>query len=131
MKAWLGLIGGFALGFLAAIVTNLAAPDLLTPYTQQFLPPDQTESVKGTVVKKQRESTRLLLTLSTPKGVLLATFTEKMDELDLLIGEGYVVTIKLRVYSPFVENPLLERVETATMADDRPSDPGETGSTIR
>ncbi len=111
MKAWLGLIGGLVLGFLAAVVTNLAAPDLLTPYTEQLLPADHTESVKGTVVKKQRESNRLLLTLSTPKGVLLATFTDKLDELDLLIGEGYVATIKLRTYSPFVHNPLVERVE--------------------
>lgn len=117
MKAWLSLIGGFALGFLAAVVTDLAAPDLLTPYTKQFFPADQAESVRGTVVKKQRDSNRLLLTLSTPKGVLLATFTEKMDELDLLIGESYVVTIKLRTYSPFIENPLIERVETDANTD--------------
>jgi len=111
MKAWMSFIGGLALGFLAAVVTNLAAPDLLTPYTKQFLPADQTESVRGMVVKKQRESNRLLLTLSTPTGVLLATFTEKIDELDLLIAEGYVATIKMKTYSPFIKNPIVERVE--------------------
>ena len=111
MKGWAGLIGGFVLGFLSAIIVNLAAPDLLTPYIQLLAPADQTELVKGMVVKKQRESTRLLLTLSTPKGVLLATFTEKIDELDLLIAEGYATTIWLRTYSPFVENPVIERVE--------------------
>ena len=111
MKGWAGLIGGFVLGFLSAIIVNLAAPDLLTPYIQVLAPADRTESVKGMVVKKQRESTRLLLTLSTPKGVLLATFTEKIDELDLLIAEGYATTIRLRTYSPFVENPVIERVE--------------------
>jgi hypothetical protein len=112
MKAWLGLVGGFLLGFLSAVIMNLAAPDLLTPYTREFLPSDQVESVRGTVVKKQRESDRLLLTLSTAKGVLLATFTEKIDELDLLIGEGYTATIRLKAYSPFVENPHVDRVET-------------------
>jgi hypothetical protein len=111
MKGWAGLIGGFVLGFLSAIIVNLAAPDLLTPYIQVLAPAAQTESVKGMVVKKQRESTRLLLTLSTPKGVLLATFTEKIDELDLLIAEGYATTIRLRTYSPFVENPVIEKVE--------------------
>ncbi|MDH4087661.1 MAG: hypothetical protein OEV27_10655 [Nitrospira sp.] len=111
MKAWLSLIGGFLLGFLTAVVTNLAAPDLLASYTGQFFPIDQMESVGGTVVKKQRESARLLLTLSTSKGVLLATFTKNIDEIDLLIAEGYAATIKLRGYAPFVENPLVERVE--------------------
>jgi len=111
MKAWAGLIGGIVLGFLAAIIVNLAAPDLLTPYTQALSPVDQSESVKGLVVKKQRESARLLLTLSTPKGVLLAIFTEKIDEVDLLIAEGSSTTIRLRTYSPFVENPVIEKVE--------------------
>lgn len=113
MKAWVSLIGGLLLGFLAAVVTNLAAPDLLAPYTEKFFPVEQLESVRGTVVKKQRESARLLLTLSTPKGALLATFTQKIDEIDLLIAEGYTATIKLRGYSPFVENPLVERVEVS------------------
>jgi len=111
MKAWAGLIGGIVLGFLAAIIVNLAAPDLLTPYTQALSSVDQSESVKGLVVKKQRESARLLLTLSTPKGVLLAIFTEKIDEVDLLIAEGSSTTIRLRTYSPFVENPVIEKVE--------------------
>lgn len=113
MKAWVGLIGGLVLGFLSAVILNLAAPDLLTPYTRDFFPSDHMESVKGTVVKKQRESARLLLTLTTPKGVLLATFTENIDEVDLLVAEGYATTIRLRTYSPFVENPIIERVETA------------------
>jgi len=112
MKAWAGLIGGFVLGFLAAIIVSLAAPDLLTRYTQVLVPADRSESVKGLILKKQRESARLLLTLSTPKGVLLATFTEKIDEVDLLIAEGSSATIRLRTYSPFVENPTIEKVET-------------------
>ncbi|MDH5726715.1 MAG: hypothetical protein OEY60_14730, partial [Nitrospira sp.] len=96
MKAWAGLIGGFILGFLAAVITDLAAPELLTPYTQQFIPATQFESVKGTVVKKERDANRLLMTLSTPKGVLLATFTLKINEIDLLVAEGYAATIRLR-----------------------------------
>jgi hypothetical protein len=114
MKAWAGLIGGCVLGFLAAIIVNLAAPDLLTPYLQVLSPVGQPESVKGMVVTKQRESDRLLLTLSTPNGVLLATFTEKIDDIDLLIAEGNSITIRLKANSPFVENPTVEKVEIDT-----------------
>lgn len=114
MKIWTGLLVGLILGFLFAVTMNLFAPELLDPYTRQFIPSDQIESVKGTVVKKQRESARLLLTLSTSNGVLLSTFTQKLEELDLLIAEGYTITIRLRTYSPFVENPVIERVEVST-----------------
>lgn len=114
MKAWAGLLGGLILGFVSAVMVNLFAPELLDPYTRQFIPSDQIESVRGTVVKKQRDPARLLLTLSTSKGVLLATFTEKLEELDLLIAEGYTTTIQLKTYSPFVENPVIERVEAPT-----------------
>lgn len=91
------------------------------PYTQTLIPAAQIESVKGTVVKKERESNRLLMTLSTPKGVLLATFTQKIDEIDLLVSEGYTATIRLRTYSPFVENPVIERVDAATADQDSDS----------
>jgi hypothetical protein len=114
MKMWTGLLGGLMLGFLSAVMINLFAPELLDPYTRQFIPSDQIESVRGIVVKKQRDSARLLLTLSTSKGVLLATFTQKLEELDLLIAESYTITIRLRTYSPFVENPVIERVEAST-----------------
>jgi hypothetical protein len=111
MKGWIGLIGGFILGFLSAVIVNGVAPELLTPYTRGLIPAERMVTVTGTVEKKQREATRLLLTLSTPNGVLLATFSKQIEELDLLIAEGYTVTIRLAGYSPFVENPKVERVE--------------------
>jgi hypothetical protein len=114
MKTWAAFLGGCILGFLSAVVVDLVAPELLEPYTRQFIPASQIESVSGRVVKKERESNRLLMTLSTPKGVLLATFTQKIEEIDLLVAEGYTTTIRLRTYSPFVENPVLERVEAST-----------------
>ncbi|MBK9308204.1 MAG: hypothetical protein IPM58_14255 [Nitrospira sp.] len=123
MKTWAGLLGGFILGFLSSVVVDLVAPELLEPYTRQFIPANQIESVSGRVVKKERESNRLLMTLSTPKGVLLATFTQKIEEIDLLVAEGYTTTIRLRTYSPFVENPVLERVEASTADQDSESRP--------
>ncbi|MDH4079322.1 MAG: hypothetical protein OEU68_05850 [Nitrospira sp.] len=126
MKTWAAFIGGCILGFLSAVIIDLVAPELLEPYTRQFIPATQIESVSGRVVKKERESNRLLMTLSTPKGVLLATFTQKIEEIDLLVAEGYTTTIRLRTYSPFVENPVLERVEASTAdqgSESRPSAP--------
>jgi len=55
--------------------------------------------------------------------VLLATFTQKIEEIDLLVAEGYTTTIRLRAYSPFVENPVLERVEASTADRDSESRP--------
>ncbi len=123
MKAWAGLLGGFILGFLSAVVVDLVAPELLTPYTQKFIPASQIESVKGTVTKKERDANRLLMTLSTPKGVILATFTQKINEIDLLVAEGFATTIRLRTYSPFVENPVIERVDASTTDQDSESRP--------
>lgn len=126
MKVWAGLLGGLILGFLSAVILDLVAPELLEPYTRQFLPATQLESVSGKVVKKERESNRLLMTLFTPKGVLLATFTQKIEEIDLLVAEGYTTTIRLRTYSPFVENPVLERVEASTADQGSDSHPSAT-----
>jgi hypothetical protein len=123
MKTWAAFIGGCILGFLSAVIIDLVAPELLEPYTRQFIPATQIESVSGRVVKKERESNRLLMTLSTPKGVLLATFTQKIEEIDLLVAEGYTTTIRLRTYSPFVENPVIERVEASTADRDSESRP--------
>jgi hypothetical protein len=41
-----------------------------------------------------------------------------VEEIDLLVAEGYATTVRLRTYSPFVENPVVERVEAST------TDPG-------
>lgn len=126
MKTFVALLGGFLLGFLSAVITDLVAPELLSPYTRQFVPSSQIESVKGTVVKKERDASRLLMTLSTPKGVLLATFTQKINEIDLLVAEGYATTVRLRTYSPFVENPVIERVDAPAANRSSESPPNAT-----
>ena len=53
---------------------------------------------------------RLLLTVDTPQGAALATFTEKVAEIDLLVEEGDGVTLGLRGYEPFVNNPVIQGV---------------------
>jgi hypothetical protein len=68
------------------------------------------DHVEGIVVKKQQEVDRLLLTISAPEGAILATFKQKVTEIALLVDEGDTVSMNLRRYEPFVEDPTVVRV---------------------
>ncbi|MFQ5520156.1 MAG: hypothetical protein ACE5FK_02060 [Candidatus Methylomirabilia bacterium] len=108
MKLWvtaLTLVVGLVLGVGATrVVPRLAGSYLSTALL------GKTEIVEGTVVAKEREEGRILLTLVTPKGSLLATFTDRAAEVDLLIATGDTLTLTVRGYEPFVDEPTIERV---------------------
>lgn len=70
----------------------------------------RTALVDGTVLRKQRERDRLLLTISTPQGATVATFTRNAGAVDLLVSEGDTVTLALHGYEPFVDDPSIRRV---------------------
>ena len=73
--------------------------------------------VEGRVVKKQREPDRLLLKVQTEHGPVLATFTRKVAEIDLLVEPGDVLVLRLPPDRTFVDDPVMERVkESASMA---------------
>ena len=101
------------LAFLAAlglgVIGTVFAPRVLGPYLPRAIR-GMAEPVEGTVVAKQREPERLLLTILTPQGALLATFKEKVAETTLLVEVGDSVTLALRAYEPFVENPVITKV---------------------
>jgi hypothetical protein len=104
----LTFVVGFGLGIAAAIL----APRYLGPLLPAGLR-SESESVEGTVVRRQRDQERLLLTINTAQGAALATFTEKVAEIDLLVDEGDSVTLGLDAYEPFVENPSIRAVHKA------------------
>ena len=109
MKWWLIvviLLVGLALG----LSLPTLAPRVAGPYLPGGLKSDA-ESVGGSVVKKRREPDRLLLTVSTPDGAILATFKKKATEIELLVDEGDELTLRLRQYQPFVEDPVITRVK--------------------
>ncbi len=85
-------------------------PDLASPYLPDAFRLKKTETVAGEVVQKVRESDRLLLTVQTSRGTVLATFKKKVAEIDLLVEQGDAVTLSLSRYAPFVEDPAIERV---------------------
>jgi hypothetical protein len=110
------LLIGLAAGISAAVV----APRLAGPLLPASLRKTD-ELVEGRVERKMRETDRLLLTLQTPEGILLASFKDKVAEIDLLVQKGDVVTLAIRRYEPFVEDPKIERVRKEEPA--RPDEP--------
>lgn len=94
----------FSLGLVLGVLGAVFVPRLVSPMLPAALKAEA-ESVDGTVVRRQRDPERLLLTINTPQGAALATFTEKVAEIDLLVAEGDSVTLGLGTYAPFVDNP--------------------------
>ncbi len=114
------------------IVLGVAGTILLPRFLGPLLPAGLRsggESVEGTVVRRQRDEERLLLTINTPQGAALATFTEKVAEIDLLVEEGDAVTLGLGAYEPFIDNPPIRAVRkvdpTGEKAVSGVEDPGE------
>ena len=99
----------FVVGLGVGIAVPLLGPKYADPYLPQIMK-GQNEAVEGTVLAKQREAERLLLTVSTPKGALLATFKEKIAEIDLLIEQGDRVRLGVVRYEPFVSDPVVLQV---------------------
>lgn len=103
---WIWLLLGVALGVAAALLV----PRWVAPH----LPPalgGGLVTVEGDVLDKQRESGRLLLTLDSDRGAMLATFRDRISELDLLVGRGDRVTLAMREFRPFVDGPRLVGVQ--------------------
>jgi hypothetical protein len=108
MARWLMLLvflGGVAIGAAGA----LYGPRLAAPYLPEMLRPT-VERLDGEVVRKKREKDRLLMTVVTARGAILASFRVKVAEIDLLVDEGDSVTLSLPRYEPFVNDPSIAGV---------------------
>jgi hypothetical protein len=101
-RRWPWLVSGLVLGVLG----TLFLPGLLRPYLPAALRGRATR-VEGLVVEKGKEGSRLLLTVDTEEGAMLATFDHKVPEIDLLVARGDSVTLGVRAYRPFVQEPEL------------------------
>lgn len=103
------IIIALAVGIALGVGGALYAPD----YVKSYLPQPASSSanaIDGKVVAKGMESDRLLLTILTPEGATLVTFTKRIPEINLLVAEGDTVTLGLRQYRPFISNPSIKRV---------------------
>jgi hypothetical protein len=103
------LLFTFVFGVAVGLTGAILGPRYLGAYMPTFIT-GETRSMEGTVVRMQREPDRLLVTVSTSEGTMLATFTQKVSEIELLLAEGDAVTVALRHYEPFVTNPPIVKV---------------------
>lgn len=116
MKLWAVFIV-FLIGIGLGAASIVYGPTVLDPYLPAAIRARfQTATIEGTVKAKRREGDRLLLRIEAPQGAIVATFKEKTPEIDLLIGEGDRVTLALRAYKPFVEDPSIQRVRKQELA---------------
>ncbi len=106
-------VGGFAITFLLGLVVGITGtvlgPRLLEPYLPAAIRGDL-EGIEGAVTSKQRKGDRLLLTVQTAEGVILATFRKKLTEIDLLVAEGDMLTLARTGYRAFMADPAIGRV---------------------
>ena len=113
----------FFVGFVLGAVLVVIGPRVAGPYLPEVLR-GKVESVEGEVIRKQREPDRLLITIATPRGAILATFKKKIPEVDLLVAEGDALTLGLRRFEPFVEDPAIQSVRKKTPAVGSPARAG-------
>ncbi len=104
-QALIVLILGIALGAAGA----LTLPRTVQPYLPDALA-GRRAVIKGVVVTKERKPAALLLSVNTPQGALLATFTRNADETGLLVGPGDAVELRVKGYEPFIADPTVLRV---------------------
>ncbi len=113
--------------FLLGIAVGVAGTLLLPRYMAPFLPAGLRggERVAGLVLDTRREDGKLLLTVDTNGGAILATFNRKVAEVELLVGRGDSITLALSAYEPFVSDPAIAAVRKASdaRAGQRADDP--------
>jgi hypothetical protein len=109
MRGW-GVVLVFVVGIAVGAAGAVYGPRWAEPYLPEGLRA-KVELVEGEIVRKQREGERLLLTVVTPEGALLASFKTRVTEITLLADEGDRVTLALPRYVPFVEDPVIRGVK--------------------
>ena len=105
-KIFLFLFGAL-LGFLVALLFR----PLVQPAVSELLR-DDADRTEGRVVGKRLQGKRLLLTVNAAEGTILATFGKRVEEIDMLVEEGDLVTLGVPRYEPFVEDPPVLAVRT-------------------
>lgn len=116
--------------FVVGVVVGVLLVVLARPFLGTRLPEAMSgkrESVTGPVAAKQREQGRLLMTIVTPAGAILGTFTKRVAEIDLLVQTQDTVTLAITGYQPFLQDPQITRVAKphayALPADSMPPEP--------
>ena len=111
--------------FILGVIVGLLVAYFVPPVIEGWLPEGMggaKGATQGVVVAKRLEQDRLLLTVESGDGAVLATFKQRVPEIDLLVDTGDHITLGITSYEPFVEDPKILGVKKAKGAM-----PGETG----
>lgn len=115
-RGWIWFLAGLAVG----VAATLLFPRYVGPHLPGVLGGGRIE-VEGRVLEKQREEDRLLLTLDSERGAVLATFRERIPELSLLVSKGDRVTLSMNEFRPFVDRPRLVGVKKGAWKGEVPA----------
>lgn len=99
--------------FLIGLVLGAVGVLLAQPFLSRNLPEavrGKLETVSGRVTAKRVADNGLLLTVVTPEGATLVTFTKRVNEIDLLVESGDSITLSMQQYDPFLRDPEIGRV---------------------
>src|SRR3989442_12456368 len=108
MKPWAILFSSLLVGFVIGVGGPVCFPPPIEPYLVSALRAPR-RSVEGQVIGKQREQGHVLLKVQTEEALILATFTKKVPEIDLLVEQGDSISLALANTGPFVDDPVIER----------------------
>ena len=109
MKAWVIPTTLFCVGLGLGLSGPILAPRYMEPYMPGFLK-KPLHPLEGKVTHKQRDQSRLLVTVTTQDGTILATFQKQVAEIDLLVEEQDSITLDVKQYEPFVHDPPVLKV---------------------
>jgi len=118
MKPWAILISTLLVGLAIGVGGTILLPSAIEPYLVSALRAPR-RFVEGQVIGKQREQGHVLLKVQTEEALILATFTKKVPEIDLLVERGDSISLALANTGPFVDDPVIERV-TRPRSSQRP-----------
>ena len=110
MRGWTILIVTLLVGAGLGAAGTVYLPSMVDPYLPKKLR-IHAHVVEGQVLNKQREPNRLLVKIQLEQGVILATYTKRVAEVDLLVEPGDTIALELRSDAPVVDEPPIERVK--------------------
>ena len=121
MRGWLILSVTLLIGIVLGIGAATRGPAFVAPYLPKTVD-GASARIVGQVVRKQRDGNRLLVKVDTAQGPMLAIFTQKVADLDVLLDPGDTVTLVTRAgYETFVNDPTFEGVKSPGRAEPAPA----------
>ncbi len=109
MRGWIILIVTLLVGAGLGVAGTIYVPARVDPYLPKELRL-KSRVVEGQVLQKQRDANRVLVKVQTGQGVILAAFTKRAAEIDLLVEPGATIELSLPSDAPVVDDPTIERV---------------------